>query len=70
MWATKCGTTGPTGPTGETGPTGPTIEEPNFTIGTTATGAPGTDAEVEITGTYPDYVLNFTIPQGPTGGAA
>ena len=73
------GETGPTGPTGETGPTGPTGEtgpagadaiDPTITIGTVTTGAPGTDAEASITGTAPNFILNLTIPQGPTGPAA
>ena len=70
------GATGPTGPTGPqglegaTGPTGPTGsagETPTLTIGTITTGAPGTDADATITGTAPDFILNLTIPQGPTG---
>ena len=73
------GATGPTGPTGPagatgeigaTGPTGPVGETPTLTIGTVNTGAPGTDAAATITGTSPNFVLNLTIPQGPTGPAA
>ena len=67
------GEIGPTGPTGETGPTGPTgvaAETPTLTIGTVTTGAPGTEAAAEITGTAPNFTLNLTIPQGPTGPAA
>ena len=73
------GPTGPTGPTGATGatgeigatgPTGPVGETPTLTIGTVNTGAPGTDAAATITGTSPNFVLNLTIPQGPTGPAA
>lgn len=64
------GATGPTGPTGEIGPTGPTGETPTLTIGTVTTGEPGTEAAATITGTAPNYVLNLTIPQGPTGPAA
>ena len=70
------GTTGPTGPTGAdgaTGPTGPTgadAETPTLTIGTVTTGDPGTEAAATITGTSPNFVLNLTIPQGPTGPAA
>lgn len=67
------GATGPTGATGEigaTGPTGPVGETPTLTIGTVNTGAPGTDAAATITGTSPNFVLNLTIPQGPTGPAA
>ena len=63
------GPTGPTGPTGETGPTGP-IETPTLTIGTVTTGDPGTEASASITGTSPNFILNLTIPQGPTGPAA
>ena len=59
--------TGPTGPQGEIGPTGPVGEAPTLTIGTVTTGAPGTDASATITGVAPNYVLNLTIPQGPTG---
>lgn len=70
------GATGPTGPTGATGVTGPTGEDgtdgedgltPVITIGTVTTGDPGTQAAAEITGTAPNFVLNLTIPQGPTG---
>lgn len=67
------GEIGPTGPTGEIGPTGPTgadAETPTLTIGTVTTGAPGTEASATITGTAPDFILNLTIPQGPTGPAA
>ena len=64
------GPTGPTGPTGATGPTGPTLESPTLTIGTVTTGDPGTEAAASITGDFPNFVLNLTIPQGPTGPAA
>ena len=63
------GETGPTGPTGETGPTGPIGDTPVLTIGTVTTGDPGTEASATITGTAPNFVLNLTIPQGPTGPA-
>lgn len=74
--AGEVGATGPTGPqglpgeVGATGPTGPAgldAETPTLTIGTVTTGAPGTDAAASITGTAPNYILNLTIPQGPTG---
>ena len=67
------GATGPTGPEGPQGPTGPAGldgETPVLTIGTVTTGAPGTEAAATITGTAPNFVLNLTIPQGPTGPAA
>jgi hypothetical protein len=41
-----------------------------LTIGTVTTGEPGTEATASITGLAPNFVLNLTIPQGPTGPAA
>ena len=61
--ANNSGATGPTGPTGNDG------ETPTLTIGTVTTGAPGTEADAEITGDAPNFVLNLTIPQGSTGPA-
>ena len=67
------GPTGPTGPTGATGPQGEAgaagadAETPTISIGTVTTGDPGTQAAASITGTAPNYILNLTIPQGPTG---
>ena len=64
------GPTGPQGLAGEVGPTGPqglAGETPTLTIGTVTTGEPGTQAAASITGVAPNYVLNLTIPQGPTG---
>ena len=55
---------GSTGPAGEDGVT------PTFTIGTVTTLEPEEEATVTITGTAPDYVLNFGIPRGATGVAA
>ena len=53
----------PQGVQGETGAT------PDISIGTVTTGAAGSDAEVEVTGTAEEPVLNFTIPQGLKGDA-
>ena len=53
-----------TGPQGEAGAT------PSLTIGTVTTGAPGSQATASISGTAPNFVLDLTIPQGPTGPAA
>ena len=64
------GVDGATGPTGPTGPAGLDGVTPTLTIGVVTTGAPGTDASATITGTSPNFVLNLTIPQGPTGPAA
>ena len=75
----ETGATGPTGPqglqgeTGATGPTGPQGlqgETPTLEIGSVTTGEPGTQATASITGTAPNYILNLTIPQGPTGPSA
>ena len=40
---------------------------PNITVGTTTTGAAGTQANVTNSGTSQDAILNFTIPQGVRG---
>ena len=66
----EIGPTGPIGPTGATGPAGIDAETPTITIGSVTTGAPGTEAAATITGTAPNFILNLTIPQGPTGPAA
>ena len=56
--------------TGPTGPAGLDGETPTLAIGTVTTGDPGTEAAATITGTSPNFILNLTIPQGPTGPAA
>ena len=58
------GDKGDTGAKGEKGADGVT---PTFTIGTITTGEAGSTATVTITGTAPNYVLNFTIPKGDKG---
>ena len=40
---------------------------PNITIGTVTTGAEGTYASADITGTADNPILNLTIPKGDTG---
>lgn len=40
---------------------------PKITVGTTTTGAPGTNADVTINGTSQNPTLNFTIPKGSNG---
>ena len=60
------GAKGDKGDKGETGADGVT---PTFTVGTVSTGAAGSTATVTITGTAPNYVLNFTIPKGDKGDA-
>ena len=57
----------PAGEIGPTGPTGPQGETPTLSIGTVTTGDPGTEATATITGTAPNFILNLTIPAGPTG---
>ena len=54
---------GPVGPQGPQGIPGPTT----LAIGTTTTGAAGTNASVINTGTATDAVFAFTIPRGATG---
>lgn len=49
---------GPTGPKGDDG------QSPTITIGTVTK---GDTAAATLTGTYPDYVLNLTLPKGDTG---
>lgn len=60
------GSPGPAGPKGDPGPANA------LGMGTVTTSAPGSAGEATITGTYPNQVLNLTIPQGPAGatGAA
>ena len=50
-----------TGPAGEDGTDG---QSPTITIGVVAK---GDTAAATLTGTYPDYVLNLTLPKGDTG---
>ena len=64
------GSQGPTGATGATGPAG-TPGTPGAAatvdVGVTNTGAPGSYASVNNSGTTSDAVFNFTIPAGTTG---
>ena len=66
------GVAGAKGDKGDRGEKGADGVTPTFTIGTITTGAAGSTATVTITGTAPNYVLNFTIPKGDKGdtGAA
>ena len=61
------GPPGVTGAVGATGATGATGMAATVQVGTTTTGAPGTDASVTNTGTESNAVLNFVIPAGATG---
>jgi hypothetical protein len=61
------GATGATGPQGATGATGAQGPAATVTVGTTTTGAPGTNAAVTNTGSTSAAVFNFTIPAGATG---
>lgn len=49
------------GAIGQTGPSNVLVK------GTVTTGAPGTDADIEITGVSPSQTLNITIPRGNPG---
>lgn len=55
---------GATGSTGATGPTGPAN---SLAIGSVTTGAAGSSASANITGTPPAQTLNLTIPRGDVG---
>ena len=61
------GPPGVTGAVGATGATGATGMAATIQVGTTTTGAPGTNASVTNTGTESNAVLNFVIPAGTTG---
>lgn len=60
------GDKGDKGDTGDTGPSGDAASAPNFAFDI-LTGVAGSDAELDVTGTYPNLLLTFTIPQGATG---
>lgn len=62
------GVPGPVGPVSTVpGPVGPAGPANVLTIGTVITGPPGSMASVSISGTSPNQVLDFVIPQGLTG---
>lgn len=54
---------------GPEGPQGMDGDAATVTVGTTTTGAAGTDATVTNSGTTSAAVLNFTIPKGADGAA-
>ena len=57
----------PKGDTGATGATGSPGAAATIAVGTTTTGAAGTSASVNNSGTSSAAVFNFTIPKGDTG---
>lgn len=61
------GDKGDKGEQGNTGNTGPAGQNATVYIGTTTTGAPGSQASVYNSGTENNAVLNFTIPRGQKG---
>ena len=67
------GPTGPTGPTGATGATGPAGSPGSpgaaatIAVGVVNTGAPGSNVDVNNSGTSQNAVFNFTIPAGQNG---
>ena len=58
---------GPPGPAGPAGPAGRDGEAATITVGSTTTGAAGTNAVVQNSGTSSAAVLDFTIPRGDRG---
>jgi len=63
------GATGSQGPEGPDGPEGPQGDAATVAVGTTTTGAPGTNASVANSGTSSAAVFDFTIPRGDVGPA-
>lgn len=67
------GDTGSQGPKGDTGPQGPDGTDgadgaaATISVGTTTTGAAGTDADVSNSGTSSAAVFDFVIPEGEQG---
>lgn len=55
------------GPAGQNGEDGADGKAATVRIGTVTTGAPGSNAAVNNSGTESDAVFDFTIPQGPKG---
>lgn len=60
---------GDTGAAGQDGRDGNDGSAATITVGSTTTGAAGTNASVSNSGTSSAAVLNFTIPRGDTGAA-
>lgn len=61
------GPQGAQGPKGEDGQPGPAGQAATITVGSTTTGAPGTQAQVTNAGNENAAIFNFTIPQGAQG---
>lgn len=61
------GDKGDKGEKGDTGTKGADGQTPKISIGTVTTGAAGSSASAEITGTTPNLTLNLTIPKGDKG---
>jgi hypothetical protein len=64
------GPAGPTGPAGATGANGPAGTAATVTVGTVTTGAPGTSASVNNSGTTSAAVFDFVIPRGADGAGS
>ncbi len=60
----QVGPTGPQGPIGNTGPQGPAA---TIAVGSTTTGAPGSNAQVANSGSSGAATFDFTIPRGDVG---
>lgn len=64
------GAPGPQGARGAKGETGASGAAATIAVGTVTTGAPGSSATVTNVGTASAAVLDFTIPQGASGGGS
>lgn len=61
------GLQGLTGDTGANGTNGTNAANPNFTIGTVTSLAPGSTPTASLSGTYPNLAINFGLVRGDTG---
>jgi hypothetical protein len=61
---------GATGGTGPQGNSGANAANPNFSVGTVSSLAPGSTPTVSIGGSYPNLVLDFGLTRGDTGSGS
>lgn len=64
------GIQGVQGDAGNDGNDGADATNPNFTIGTVSSLAPGSTPTVAVSGTYPNLVLDFGLTRGDTGSGS
>lgn len=69
VWADVGPIQGPAGPSGPSGSAGPAGTAATIAVGTTTTGAAGSNAAVTQSGSSSAAVFNFTVPQGVAGAS-